>query len=127
MYRYEDMVDKKFEALNAYLGFETEADRERPSGTCKEKMVRKKTYGDWRHWYTADYVKLFKPACTLYIEAITYLKSILFTTFAGLPTANTPSGISFETTLPAPITVFSPMVTGPVIITPLAIHAPSFI
>ncbi len=42
MFRYEDMVDKKFEALNAYLGFETEADGERPSGTGKETIVRKK-------------------------------------------------------------------------------------
>jgi hypothetical protein len=42
MFRYEDMVGKKFEALNAYLGFETEADGEMPSGTGKEKVVRKK-------------------------------------------------------------------------------------
>jgi hypothetical protein len=40
------MVDKKFEALNTYLGFETEADGEMPSGTGKEKIVRKKNL--WR-------------------------------------------------------------------------------
>ena len=63
MYRYEDMVDKKFDALNAYLGFETESDAEVPSGTGKEKVVRKKAYGDWRHWYTEEpqmlYVLIF--------------------------------------------------------------------
>jgi hypothetical protein len=45
MFRYEDMVDKKFDALDAYLAFETEADGEVPSGTGKEKVVRKKAYG----------------------------------------------------------------------------------
>jgi hypothetical protein len=72
MFRYEDMVDKKFEALNAYLSFATEADGEMPSGTGKEKAVRKKTYGDWRHWYTADDVILFKTAYTPYMEAVGY-------------------------------------------------------
>jgi hypothetical protein len=72
MFRYEDMVDKKFDALNAYLGFETEADGEVPSGTGKEKVVRKKAYGDWRHWYTAEDVMLFKPAYTPYMEVVGY-------------------------------------------------------
>jgi hypothetical protein len=72
VYRYEDMVDKKFEALNAYLGFKTEADAEVPSGTGKEKVVRKKAYGDWRHWYTKDDVNLFKPAYLPYMEAVGY-------------------------------------------------------
>ncbi len=72
MYRYEDMVDKKFEALNSYLGFETESDAEVPSGTGKEKVVRKKTYGDWRHWFTEDDVAFFKPAYAPYMEAVGY-------------------------------------------------------
>ena len=36
----------------------------------------------------------------------------------GLPTATTLAGMSFVTTLPAPITVFSPMVTPGTTITP---------
>ena len=32
-------------------------------------------------------------------------------TLQGLPTATTPEGISFVTTLPAPMTVLEPMVT----------------
>ena len=39
LFRYEDLVDKKFETLNAYLGFETAADTEVPVGTGKEKVV----------------------------------------------------------------------------------------
>jgi hypothetical protein len=42
MFRYEDMVNNKFEALNAFLGFETAVNAEVPSGTGKEKVVRKK-------------------------------------------------------------------------------------
>ncbi|MBW2491525.1 MAG: hypothetical protein JRE65_10300 [Deltaproteobacteria bacterium] len=71
-YRYEDMVDKKNDALNEYLGFETDADAEVPSGTGKDKVVRKKAYGDWRHWYTQDDVALFKPAYLSYMDAVGY-------------------------------------------------------
>ncbi len=72
IYRYEDMVDKKFDALNAYLGFETASDAEVPGGTGKEKVVRKKAYGDWRHWYTEDDVTFFKPAYSPYMENVGY-------------------------------------------------------
>jgi hypothetical protein len=72
MYRYEDMVDKKFDALNVYLGFDANADAEVPSGTGKEKVVRKKAYGDWRHWYTEDDVALYKPAYIPYMEVVGY-------------------------------------------------------
>ena len=72
MFRYEDMVDKKFDTLNAYLGFETESDAEVPSGTGRDKVVRKKTYGDWRHWYTEDDVSLFKLAYVPYMKAVGY-------------------------------------------------------
>ncbi len=72
LYRYEDMVDKNFDALNAYLGFETQSDAEVPSGTGKEKVVRKKAYGDWRHWYTEDDVAFFKPAYIPYMEIVGY-------------------------------------------------------
>ena len=72
LYRYEDMVDKRFDTLNAYLGFETQSDAEVPSGTGKEKVVRKKAYGDWRHWYTEADVEFFKPAYTPYMEIVGY-------------------------------------------------------
>ena len=72
MCRYEDMVDKKFDALNAYLSFETEFDAEVPSGTGKEKVVRKKAYGDWRAWFTEDDVAFFKSAYAPYMEIVGY-------------------------------------------------------
>ena len=72
MFKYEDMVDKQFATLNAYLGFETGADTEVPIGTGKDKVVRKKAYGDWRHWFTEDDVAFYKPAYKPYMEAVGY-------------------------------------------------------
>lgn len=72
IFRYEDMVDKNFDALNDYLGFETKTNAEVPSGSGKEKVVRKKAYGDWRHWFTPKDVALLKPAYTPYMKAVGY-------------------------------------------------------
>jgi hypothetical protein len=72
MYRFEDMVDKKFDVLNTYLGFDTAADGEVPTGTGKEKVVRKKAYGDWRHWFTEEDVSFFKTTYTPYMQAVGY-------------------------------------------------------
>ena len=43
---------------------------------------------------------------------------MLLSTWAGLPTATTFAGTSFVTTAPAPITLFSPIVTPGSTITP---------
>jgi len=72
IFRYEDMVDKNFDALNDYLDFETKTNAEVPSGSGKEKVVRKKAYGDWRHWFTPKDVTLLKPAYTPYMESVGY-------------------------------------------------------
>lgn len=72
LFKYEDMVNKKFDALNSYLGFETDADAEVPSGSGKAKVVRKKAHGDWRHWFTEEDVALLKPAYTPYMEVVGY-------------------------------------------------------
>jgi hypothetical protein len=72
IFRYEDMIDKNFAALNDYLGFATETNAEVPSGSGKEKVVRKKAYGDWRHWFTPKDVTLLKPAYTPYMGAVGY-------------------------------------------------------
>jgi hypothetical protein len=69
---FEDMVAGKFEALNNYLGFEVQADATVPSASGKAKVIRKKSTGDWRHWFTAEDVEIFKPAFTPYMELIGY-------------------------------------------------------
>ena len=72
LFRFEDMVAKRFDALNDYLGFEVLADAGVPSASGKAKVIRKKTTGDWRHWYTEEDVALFKPAFAPYMELIGY-------------------------------------------------------
>jgi hypothetical protein len=71
-FTFEDMVAGKFEALNNYLGFEVQADATVPSASGKAKVIRKKTSGDWRHWFTEKDVELFKPAFTPYMVLIGY-------------------------------------------------------
>jgi hypothetical protein len=70
LFKYEDMVDKKFDALNNYLGFKVKIETEVPK--TYGKVVRKKSTGDWRHWFTEEDVELFKPAYLPYMELIGY-------------------------------------------------------
>ena len=71
-FTYENMVSKNFEALNEYLGFSVLADAEVPQSTGKAKVIRKKSTGDWRHWFTEEDIKLLKHAYTPYMELIGY-------------------------------------------------------
>jgi len=72
LFKFEDMVGGKFDALNDYLGFEVQADATVPSASGKAKVIRKKSTGDWRHWFTTEDVEIFKPAFTPYMELIGY-------------------------------------------------------
>jgi hypothetical protein len=72
LYKFEEMVAKKFDALNEYLGFEVDADANVPSSSGRAKVIRKKGTGDWRHWFTEEDMELFKPAFLPYMELIGY-------------------------------------------------------
>jgi hypothetical protein len=71
-FTFEDMVANKFDALNNYLGFAVQADASVPSTSGKAKVIRKKSTGDWRHWFTQEDIDVFKPAFTPYMELIGY-------------------------------------------------------
>lgn len=71
-FTYEDMVAKNFDALNDYLGFNVEADANVPQSTGKAKVIRKKSTGDWRHWFTEEDIRLLKPAYIDYMTSIGY-------------------------------------------------------
>jgi hypothetical protein len=71
-FTFEDMVANKVKDLNQYLGFEIQSNAEVPSASGKAKVIRKKTSGDWRHWFTAEDIELFKPSFTPYMEFIGY-------------------------------------------------------
>jgi hypothetical protein len=72
LFKFEDMVAGKSDQLNAYLGFDIVDEAVVPSGTGKAKVIRKKSTGDWRHWFTAEDVKLLKPCYLPYMEAVGY-------------------------------------------------------
>jgi len=72
IFKYEDMIEKKYNGLQEYLGFEIEDEAEIPTTTKKSKVARRKAYGDWRHWYTEEDVELFKPAYLPYMDLIGY-------------------------------------------------------
>jgi hypothetical protein len=72
LFTFEDMVANKFDALNNYLGFEVQADATVPVASGKAKVIRKKTAGDWHHWFTKEDVEFYKPAFTPYMDQIGY-------------------------------------------------------
>jgi len=72
LFTYKSMVDKNFDGLNNYLGFQVEEDAEVYMSIAKAKVVRKKAVGDWRHWFTEADVDLFAPAYLPYVEVIGY-------------------------------------------------------
>jgi len=72
LYKYEDMVQNNFEALNRYLGFKVGRDSEVPKSTGKDKVVRKKASGDWRQWFTEEDVALLRPVYLPYMQWMGY-------------------------------------------------------
>ena len=72
LFKYEEMVSKKFDDLNNYLDFQIKEGAGIAQSTGKVKVVRKKGIGDWRHWFTEEDVELFKSAYLSYMELIDY-------------------------------------------------------
>lgn len=70
VFKYEDMVGKNFEGLNAYLGFKVPEDM--LVGKLTKKVARKKSREDWRHWFTQEDVELFRPVYKPYMDLIGY-------------------------------------------------------
>ena len=70
IFKYEDLVEGNFSELNNYLGFEVKAEDNIDKYT--QKVARKKSTGDWRHWYTEEDIKLFRSVYTPYMNLIGY-------------------------------------------------------
>ncbi len=74
LFRYEDMIDGHYEALNRYLGFEIEPSAEVADGLSR--VVRTKGYGDWRDWFTPPDVEFYASGgLQRYMEAFGYESS----------------------------------------------------
>ena len=72
LFKYEDMILGNFTDLSNYLGFAVKDDAEVPESTGKSKVARKKAFGDWRNWFTAEDEIIFKPAYQPYMQTIGY-------------------------------------------------------
>lgn len=70
VFKYEDLIDNNFAKLNEYLGLEIKTETNIDKST--KKVARKKSTGDWRHWYTEEDVNLFRSAYTPYMNLIGY-------------------------------------------------------
>lgn len=70
IFKYEDLVENNFADLNKYLGLQIKAEINVDKSTLK--VARKKSTGDWRHWYTEEDVELFRSAYTPYMDLIGY-------------------------------------------------------
>ena len=86
VFKYEDMIDKNFAALNQYLDFQVKDEAEIPQTTKKSKVARKKAYGDWREWFTEEDVEFYRPVYSPYMDIIGYDSSDW--TLSANPTIN---------------------------------------
>lgn len=68
--RYEDFVDGRIENMEDYLGFKLTGTSEVEPGL--DRVVRKKTYGDWRNWLTPEDADLLKPIFANFMEHFDY-------------------------------------------------------
>jgi hypothetical protein len=59
LYRYEDMIDGKFAALEEYLGLKLGGPT--LSEPALKRVARTCGYGGWRDWFTPDDVDFFRP------------------------------------------------------------------
>ena len=71
VFRFEDMVDGRYSALENYLGFPVQKDAEIAPGK-HDKVVRKKAAGDWRHWFTPEDVPLMQDLYNPVLAAYGY-------------------------------------------------------
>lgn len=73
IFRYEDLVDRNFTALSAYLGREVRADVEIPRDD--QLKARTRSYGDWRNWFLEEDVRILDPIYGPYMDLVGYDRS----------------------------------------------------
>jgi hypothetical protein len=68
VFRYEDYVDGHFEKINKYLGLDLKIAETVP----EKRVMRSKTYGNWKDWMTASDVEYYRKAFREYMEMFGY-------------------------------------------------------
>jgi hypothetical protein len=56
LFRYEDYVDSNFSRINDYLGLNLE----RVENVPQKRVVRSKSYGSWKDWFTQEDVRHYR-------------------------------------------------------------------
>jgi len=70
VFRYEDLVDSRFDDLNAALGLELAGETRVPEK--HQRVARTRGYGNWRRWFTAEDVEFFRPILSRYLAIMGY-------------------------------------------------------
>ncbi len=70
VFRYEDYIRGELDAVRNYLGLEIQNEVEVAEGV--QRVKRKKSFGDWKAWFTADDVEFFKREFSEILEEFGY-------------------------------------------------------
>lgn len=70
IYKYEDLVDRNLEGLSNYLQITLKDNVSVPSKFSR--VVRSKSYSNWKDWFTQEDVDFYKPLMRVYLDLIGY-------------------------------------------------------
>lgn len=70
LFRYEHLVENKFEALEVLLGFPLQGAGVLPAQLGR--VARTKSQGDWKNWFTPTDVDFFRPQHDVYLQHYKY-------------------------------------------------------
>lgn len=68
LFKYEDIVDEKFEKLENFIGFKFTKAEDVP----EKRVVRSKAYGNWKDWFTPDDVEYYRPHYKPFMDRFGY-------------------------------------------------------
>lgn len=68
--KYEDFIDQNLKGLNEYLNIDITGSIEVPQKY--KRVVRTKSYGNWRSWFTPSDVEYFRPLMRDYMDRFGY-------------------------------------------------------
>lgn len=68
LFKYEDYVDGKLNLLNDFLGLKTSVVQDVP----EKRVIRSKSYGNWKDWFTLDDIEFFKGKFHHYMNIFGY-------------------------------------------------------
>ena len=66
LFKYEDMIDQRFESLERYLGVRLSAEASVPPELAR--VLRTGRYGSWRDWFTSEDVEYLRPVMQPFLD-----------------------------------------------------------